>query len=338
MKSILFYLLAAMAWWAVPADAQSRTDAHAKDAKFVSEVLALNSYEIGLLKTAGESASSEQLKEISREILPDHQKLDAELTAYANRFNLAMSAKQREKFTDKLNKWQDDASGADWDDDMIEELVDVHKDGVDMLDDAVKDVKDNELRQILTSARETMKKHLDRLLPMKGTVKQDRKTNTDKVVNRNTDEEPEDAKFFSDLRLMNAYELQLMEIILKKGNHRALKDAAQKMLEEHRVLDQRLATYAQETGLGNDADEAAKGNEKANKWRQKKGGMEWDADIIEELIDVHKDGIDMLQDAVTDVENPELKNIMNEAIPTMESHLEMLIPLKETVKKPWKEK
>ena len=69
-----------------------------------------------------------------------------------------------------------------------------------------------------------------------------------------------------------------------------------------------------------------------------KGGMEWDADVIEELIDAHKDGIDMLQDALTDSKDDALRLIINDALPAMKTHLDMLEPLKETVKKPWKEK
>jgi len=56
------------------------------------------------------------------------------------------------------------------------------------------------------------------------------------------------------------------------------------------------------------------------------------------LIDIHKDGIDMLEDARSDVKDDELRNIFNDALPVMKSHLEMLEPLKSTVKKPWKNK
>jgi len=350
MKKTIFCLLLAATSaynhsYAQSASVVANSAINEKDAKFLSDIMAMNSYELMLMKMTSQKAQSGELRNVVEPMINDHQRLDAQLTAYANRFNLAMDPEKREKYIGKTKKWDSDAAGTGWDKDMIEELVDVHKDGVDMLQDAAAGVKSEELKGILNAALPQMKGHLDMLLPLKGDVKGGRTTDAASPAVSHTNVaasmpagNEKDAKFLSDLRLMNTYELQLMELILKKGNHRALKDVAQHMLEDHQKLNMRVTAYARSKMYGNDPDEQSKTIEKVNKWRQKKGGMEWDADIIEELIDVHKDGIDMLEDAISDVKDDELKTVMNDALPAMKMHLEMLEPLKETIKKPWKGK
>ncbi|HRO42793.1 MAG TPA: DUF4142 domain-containing protein [Flavipsychrobacter sp.] len=349
MKKLLLSFILATATTSIPvfsyAQTSQKTTIAEADGKFISELIAVNTYEMMLTRMASQKALSVELRKVAEMMSNDHQRMDSELTKYANRFNLAINPDKREKYVSKIEKWDGDAAGEEWDKDITEELVDIHRESLNTMKGAERTVKDQELKGLMAMYVPRMQQHLDHLIPLKANVKSGdvalaanpsvQQTNVAKDI---PDGNEKDAKFLSDLRLMNSYELQLMEMILKKGNHRALKNAAQHMLEDHHKLEQRVNQYAKTKAYGNDPDEASKTTEKANKWRQKKGGKEWDADIIEELIDVHKDGIDMLEDAVTDVRDDELKALMTEALPSLKKHLDMLEPLKETVKKPWKEK
>jgi len=338
--SILFTVFAGV--FSVCSYAQA-DKASEKEAGYLSELMTLNAYELMLTRMASQKATSEELRLGAEKMYEDHKRLDAEFTAYANRIGVALNPDKREKYVEKVQKWDGNAVGKEWDKDIAEELVDAHKESLELMKSQA--VNDEQLKTLVTTAKSVIQSHLDELVLLKEKVK-DGQTNaaaTPPADRTNAaDEIPvgneKDAKFLSDLRLMNTYELQLMELILKKGNHRALKDAAHHMLEDHRKLDEKTMAYAATKRYGNDPDESSKAAEKVAKWQQKKGGMEWDADLIEELIDVHKDGIDMLEDAVTDVKDDRLRTIMKDALPAMKMHLEMLEPLKETIKKPWKEK
>jgi len=348
MKKLLFPMLLGVAAFSSPAICAAQTSASSiseKTGELVSELLAVNAYELMLTRMATEKATSNELRQTAEMMSGDHQRMDAELTRYANQFKLSLNPDKREKFDSKVQKRNDDPSGEEWDRDIAEELVDVHRETLNMLESMKRTAKDERLITMVGSYVPVMRRHLDHLLPLKEQLKDGNTTPAATAAKEHTDAagaipagNEKDAKFLSDLRLMNDYELQLMELIFKKGNHRALKNAAQQMFEEHQKLDGTLSSYAQSHRYGNDPDESAKATEKANKWRQKKGGMEWDADIIEELIDIHKDGIDMLEDALTDVNDEQLKDLMNEELPILKQHLKMLQPLKETIKKPWKGK
>ncbi len=331
--------------WAQASQTAYNINGDEKESKIVSGIMAANNYNLLLMKMATTKAETQELRDAAQRMLTDHQRWDAQLTALANRLNLGMSADEREKYTEKLAKWDRDAPGPDWDSDLVEELVDMHKDGIDMLKDAQTSTKDDELKGLVEKAVPQLQAHLDILMPLKGRIKDGKGTKASTPPMERTDHafdmkagEAEDAKFFSDLRLSNAYELRLMELVFEKSGNRDLKNAAQQMVEKHQEMERRTRDYGARKKFILDPDEGNKVNEKLAKWHEKKGGMEWDADIIEELIDVHKDGVDMLQDSREDVKDMELRTMVEDALKTKEKHLEMLAELKETIKKPWKEK
>jgi putative membrane protein len=317
----------------------------ATDGKILSDMMATNSYNLGLMKIAMQKAQTLELRDAAGGMINDHQRLDAQLTALANRLNFAMDAEKREKYADKLGKWDRDAATADWDEDVIEDLVDTHKDGIDQMERAQLSAKDVALKALVEQSIPMMRSHLDVLMPLKGTIKDAEGKKAIPATSDRTDAEAdmrggigEDAKFFSDMRMANLYELKLMELIFKKSGNRDLKNAAQRMIEDHQLMERKTRDYGTRMKFGMNPDEASKVNEKLVKWNEKKGGMEWDADIIEELIDAHKDGVDMLEDSKGDVKDDNLKAVIEEALATKRKHLEMIAPLKETIKKPWNNK
>ena len=326
-------------------DDGTRADINETDARIIGEILAANSYEITLLKMAVEKATNQELRGAVTGMLAEQQKMDAEFTAYANRLNIRMNPEKREKYSGTAAQINDEQPGKTWDKNVVEELITMHRSELDMLQMAERDSKDEGLKQLSVNSMPVLQSNLDRLVLLRAivtgnTAPQPELTKEKVKADKKEDlprGEKKDAKYFSDVLQMNSYELQLMELILKKGNHRALRDAVQRMLEDHQKLDARLREYAAGHPVGN-IDITAQVLEKANKWRQKKGGMEWDADVIEELIDLHKDGVDMMQDSHNDVQDEALKMIINETLPVLQSHQQELKALKETVKKPWKKK
>lgn len=346
MQKLLAVFMTALVlpFLAIAQDDRTSAAVNGADARIVGELLAANSYEITLMKMASEKATNQELRNAVSGMLVEQQKMDALFTAYANCRNLPMNPEKREKYMGTATQMQSEKPGSVWDNNLVGELTTMHRDELDMLRAAERDVKDGELRKLAVNAIPVIQSNLDRLTLLRGIVTGQQASNAevaDKKAKSDKhdvpDGEKKEAKLFSDLQQMNNYELQLMELILKKGDHRALKDAAQRMLEDHQKLDARLKDYGSTRAFSR-AEANAQAQEKANKWRQKKGGMEWDADIIEELIDMHKDGIDVMQNARDDIKDDALMMLINETLPVLQSHEKMLASLKETVKKPWKKK
>lgn len=146
-----------------------------------------------------------------------------------------------------------------------------------------------------------------------------------------------DSKHVSDIMSTNGYLLTIMEMAQTKSQHEGLKMAVNHMIDDHRKMSQQAREYADAHGYMKAADKGEKFAEKKGKWEKKRAGQEWDADIVEELVDGHKDAIDQLQDIKGDAKDEELKMWAANNLPVLQAHLEELTPLKEKVKKPWKD-
>jgi len=306
------------------------------------ELMALNSYEISLLRLIPRKAQNGSLREHAAMMLKDHQLLNTMLTALANKKQTGSAASLTHSYTDRFRQFEVQSPGDPWDRAIVEELISNHRLMATLLESLGNDRNDKEYAQLAKQQLPVVQKHLDMLIllrsgseslsvpPVTPTVSVSAAGGSDK------DAAEKDAKFLTDFMVMNHYAYSLAEMILKKGNHRDLKDAAQRLLEDHRQLSDRATAYATARQLPMEWEKGNDMAEKLAKWEGKRGGMEWDADMIEELIDAHKDGADMLEDARNDVRNQELKLLFTEALSAMRTHLDMFATLKEKVKKPWK--
>ena len=320
--------------------------AYEKDAKILSDVMAMNSYNIHLMKIIEQKSQNAELKQNSSQMLPFYLALDGQLTAFANKQTLNIESEKKEKIAEKVAKWDAKKPGAEWERDMAEELVDVNKDGVDMLQDAQTKVESPELKKMIDLALQKIPANLDALTLIKEKTKKAAPVTAPAaapvqstgVADEMSVGVAKDAKIVSDMVNLNMYAAKLSELALKKGQHRDLKDEAQKLLEDNNMMLEVIKSYATAKTYGLDADEVTKTNEKLKKWEVKNGGMEWDADISEELKDVHKDGIDMLQNAKEDAKDPELIKIINSELPILKEHLIVLTPMKDVVKKVYQKK
>jgi putative membrane protein len=145
-------------------------------------------------------------------------------------------------------------------------------------------------------------------------------------------------KAVSDIIGANMYETNLLQLATQKAKSQELKDMAAKLLPMHQQMGNEIKTFASSNGYTVEAEEAKKYNGKIKKWESHNTGLELDYDLAEELVDLHKDGIDLLQNAKEDTKDEALKAWIDKQIPMMKDHLAMLQPMKGKMKKPWTEK
>ena len=322
-------------FYTVPAPAQRPSKVAVDEGGALTRILALNQYESMLLKLAGQKGRSADLRQLADNMLQEQMRMGSQLNAHANRLNLPLDTGIRSAYVKQAAQWDTRPADGTWDVDMLAEITSVHEEMISRTKKGVASVQDAASKRLLEVSLPAMERHMDQLVLLKGNLSKvgsgalDRSPDQPGTAGTNADK---DQKFFSDLRLTNTYELEMMELILKKANHRGLRDAARTILQDHRKLEAELVRYAREKQYAPNDGDAAKTNEKINKWRQKPGGMEWDADVAEELVDVHKDGIDMLEDAQGDAKDEALKRLMGRALPALRTHLQILEPLKDQMK------
>jgi putative membrane protein len=134
----------------------------------------------------------------------------------------------------------------------------------------------------------------------------------------------------------NAATMELLRLIEQKGDDADLKNVAAELMTQHTRVEQELRALSARRGFVEDREQMEKAMEKIEKWREKPGGQEWDADAAEELKDMYKDGMDMFDDERNKVSDPEVKNMMTSLLENERQYLATVDRLKEQTKKPWK--
>jgi len=143
-------------------------------------------------------------------------------------------------------------------------------------------------------------------------------------------------KVLADIIGANEYEVWLLELVGNKARNEELKSVAAEILPQHRQMGEELKQWAMDNGYKTEAKKEGKYQQKINKWNSHQQGLELDYDLAEELVDIHKDDIDLLQNAKEDTKDAGLKAWIDKQIPVMRGHLVKLEPLKDKTKKPWK--
>ena len=61
-------------------------------------------------------------------------------------------------------------------------------------------------------------------------------------------------------------------------------------------------------------------------------GTDFDKQFVNRMIDDHEDDIDMFEEAIEDVKDPEVRNFAQNTLPRLRNHLEMLRQVKDKMR------
>jgi putative membrane protein len=128
-----------------------------------------------------------------------------------------------------------------------------------------------------------------------------------------------DENFVSDVVKANSQELHLLHLATTKGTSKDVKAAAKKMIPDHESMGKDMGTYATNKGIKADVDSS----DLKSDLDDQKAGADWDMAWVNKMVDDHQKMVDKFQNAQNDVNDPELKKMITETIPTLQKHLMM---------------
>jgi len=140
------------------------------DAKFAVEAANGGMAEVVLGKLAAEKATNQKVKDFGTMMVTDHSKANDELKALAHKLNITLP----DSISSDESKTRDDLakkSGADFDKDYVNNMVDDHKKDVKAFEDAAKNCKDSDLESFQTQTLPTLKMHLEAIEKIKKGMK-----------------------------------------------------------------------------------------------------------------------------------------------------------------------
>ena len=141
-------------------------------------------------------------------------------------------------------------------------------------------------------------------------------TTTDTTTTSYTSESREE-DFVTDILDMNAREIAWLNAGISKGTDSELKAHAKKMLADHNTLRSELKDYAQRNNIHTPDTDTANVIDMTDRY-----GADWDAEWADEVCDDHQRLVNRFERAQRRIkENTALINIINKALPVLQSHL-----------------
>ena len=126
------------------------------DQKFIEDVVEMNTKEVAWLKAGIANGTDKDVKAHAKMMLTDHEKMGAEVLAYATSKSLEVPNVDTAGVVDNNEK-----KGRDWDKKWADKMVDDHEKVINRFEDAQDDVKDPEMEGMITKTLPTLRSHLE---------------------------------------------------------------------------------------------------------------------------------------------------------------------------------
>ena len=131
------------------------------DREFIEDQLADGNAEVELGRLAQERASNPQVREFAGMMVTEHRKAGDQLKEIASRHNVEMTAETRDEHHD-LRERLSKLSGAEFDREYIDAMVDDHEKAVKDVEDQAEDAENAALKQWASSTLPNLRQHLER--------------------------------------------------------------------------------------------------------------------------------------------------------------------------------
>ena len=138
------------------------------DAKFMKSAGADGKTEAKVAELASKKASREDVKEFAQMLLADHNAVNTDLMALADKKAVDLSAIISPDGASEFQKLENNATGKDFDDAFLKQMESDHKKCISDFESAQKKVEDADLKAFVDKTLPGLKKHLDRVLELRG--------------------------------------------------------------------------------------------------------------------------------------------------------------------------
>jgi putative membrane protein len=129
------------------------------DRRFVTKVADGGQSEVNLAQLAAERASNPDVRAFAQKLVDDHSKVNSELHSLANTKSVDLDL---DNDKDRAYKRLSAKSGADFDREFIDHMIDEHEDDIKMFEKASVDAKDLDVRNFASKHLADLRQHLQK--------------------------------------------------------------------------------------------------------------------------------------------------------------------------------
>jgi len=140
-----------------------------------------------------------------------------------------------------------------------------------------------------------------------------------------------DYKFARDAAEANLLEVKLGELAKQKATNPSVQQFADQMIQDHTKANTELKQMAMQKGATL-PDKFSRHHETEFERMQKLSGKDFDKSYAEHAVKDHKKDVKEFQDAMKDVQDPELKAFAQKTLPILEHHFQMAEQMESSLK------
>jgi len=140
------------------------------DSTFVADVAAANMEEINVLQAGIDKGANKNLKSDAKMMLKDHEDMKKKVAEYAQKKGFVLPADDGGAGAKEVDSWNG-KTGADWDKAWANFMFDAHEKVIGKFEGAKGQVKDDELKTMITGTLPTLKSHLDMMKSLQSKLK-----------------------------------------------------------------------------------------------------------------------------------------------------------------------
>jgi len=145
------------------------------------------------------------------------------------------------------------------------------------------------------------------------------------------DASSDDKMFIKNAMEADLAEIQLSQIVVEKSVNADVKQFAQQMIDGHTKLDEQVKPIAQKMNIAPPTELNAK--HKSTKAKlEAETGAELDRNYVDAMLHAHEDAVSNFQKEASIGKDAELKQAVNQAVPIVTEHLQMVQKLKSSLK------
>jgi len=137
------------------------------DRRFVTKAADDGNDEIALAKLAAERATNPEVKSFAQKLVDDHTQVASELSGIASQKNVKID-KDNDK--DRTYKRLSKKSGADFDQEFVEHMIDEHEKDIKMFEKAANDAKDPDVKAFASKHVDHLRSHLQQAQSLRQSV------------------------------------------------------------------------------------------------------------------------------------------------------------------------
>lgn len=137
------------------------------DKRFVTKAADHGQSELALAQLASQQASNPEVRSFAQKLVNDHTKVNSELMKLAGNKNVKLD---QEDSKDRTYKRLSNRSGSDFDQEFVEQMIDMHEADVKLFEKTAEDAKDQELRSFASRHVGHLREHLQRAQSLRQSI------------------------------------------------------------------------------------------------------------------------------------------------------------------------